>query len=139
MPTSDSVTLGDLVQRGADPNVIALIDCHDVAKPRDYTHGDIDAAAYAVARGLVLEMWTPALMPGYHHLPERTAAAMTDDGYYITGDIMRRDANGFYEFVGHADDMFVCSGENIYPGEVEQMLERHPAIHQRASYSYRMR
>ncbi|WP_089943636.1 class I adenylate-forming enzyme family protein [Candidatus Entotheonella palauensis] len=78
----------------------------------------------------VLEIWTPALMPGYHRLPERTAAAMTDDGYYITGDIMRRDANGFYEFVGRADDMFVCSGENIYPGEVEKMLERHPAIHQ---------
>jgi acyl-CoA synthetase (AMP-forming)/AMP-acid ligase II len=78
----------------------------------------------------VLEMWTPALMPGYHQLPERTAAAMTEDGHYITGDIMRRDANGFYEFVGRADDMFVCSGENIYPGEVEQMLERHPAIHQ---------
>lgn len=78
----------------------------------------------------VLQMWTPALMPGYHQLPERTAAAMTDDGYYITGDIMRRDANGFYEFVGRADDMFVCSGENIYPGEVEKMLERHPSIHQ---------
>ncbi len=78
----------------------------------------------------VLEMWTPALMPGYHQLPERTAVAMTEDGYYITGDIMRRDANGFYEFVGRADDMFVCSGENIYPGEVEKMLERHPAIHQ---------
>ncbi len=78
----------------------------------------------------VLQMWTPALMPGYHQLPERTAAAMTADGYYITGDIMRRDANGFYEFVGRADDMFVCGGENIYPGEVEKMLERHPNIHQ---------
>jgi acyl-CoA synthetase (AMP-forming)/AMP-acid ligase II len=63
-------------------------------------------------------------------LPEKTAAAMTDDGYYITGDIMRRDANGFYYFVGRADDMFVCNGENIYPGEVETMLERHAAIHQ---------
>ena len=78
----------------------------------------------------VLQMWTPALMPGYHNLPEKTAAAMTDDGYYITGDIMRRDANGFYYFVGRADDMFVCNGENIYPGEVETMLERHAAIHQ---------
>ncbi len=36
----------------------------------------------------------------------------------------------FTEFVGRADDMFVCSGENIYPGEVEKMLERHPDIHQ---------
>ncbi|MDH3600917.1 MAG: acyl--CoA ligase [Candidatus Tectomicrobia bacterium] len=78
----------------------------------------------------VLQMWTPALMPGYHQLPQKTAEAMTRDGYYITGDIMRRDQQGFYYFVGRADDMFVCSGENIYPGEVEKMLERHPAIHQ---------
>ena len=51
---------------------------------------------------------------------------MTADGYYHTGDVFRRDADGFYYFVGRADDMFVCGGENIYPGEVEKMLERHP-------------
>jgi acyl-CoA synthetase (AMP-forming)/AMP-acid ligase II len=78
----------------------------------------------------VLQMWTPALMPGYLHLPEKSADVMTDDGYYITGDIMRRDAGGFYYFVGRADDMFVCNGENVYPGEVEKMLECHPAVHQ---------
>ena len=55
---------------------------------------------------------------------------MTADGYYVTGDVMRRDADGFYYFVGRADDMFVCGGENIYPGEVETMLERHPGIRQ---------
>jgi acyl-coenzyme A synthetase/AMP-(fatty) acid ligase len=43
---------------------------------------------------------------------------------------MRRDENGFYYFVGRADDMFVCSGENIYPGEVEKLLERHPQVQQ---------
>jgi len=77
-----------------------------------------------------LELWTPALMRGYHHLPEKTAAVMTEDGYYRTGDVMRRDEHGFYYFVGRADDMFVCGGENIYPGEVERMLERHPDIQQ---------
>ena len=75
-------------------------------------------------------MRCPALMNGYHKLPEATRKAMTPDGYYITGDVFRRDANGFYYFVGRADDMFVCGGENIYPGEVEKMLERHPAMHQ---------
>jgi acyl-CoA synthetase (AMP-forming)/AMP-acid ligase II len=55
---------------------------------------------------------------------------MTPDGYYNTGDLMRRDQHGFYYFVGRADDMFVCNGENVYPGDVEQMLERHPDIHQ---------
>ena len=79
----------------------------------------------------VLEMRCPALMNGYHKLPDVTRKAMTEDGYYRTGDVMRRDAHGFYYFVGRADDMFVCGGENIYPGEVERLLERHPAIQQR--------
>jgi long-chain acyl-CoA synthetase len=79
-----------------------------------------------------LEMACGALMTRYHNLPEVTARVMTPDGYYRTGDVFRRDANGFFFFVGRADDMFVCGGENIYPGEVEKMLERHPAIHQAA-------
>jgi long-chain acyl-CoA synthetase len=78
----------------------------------------------------VLQLRTPALMPGYHNLPEHTATVMTADGYYHTGDSMRRDQHGFFYFVGRADDMFVCNGENVYPGEVEQMLEQHPDIHQ---------
>ena len=78
----------------------------------------------------VLQLRTPALMPGYLNLPAKTAQVMTADGYYVTGDVMRRDADGFYYFVGRADDMFVCGGENIYPGEVEAMLERHPEIRQ---------
>ena len=77
----------------------------------------------------VLEVRCPAVMEGYANLPEATAAVLRD-GWYRTGDRVRRDADGFYFFVGRADDMFVCSGENIYPGEVEAVLERHPAVHQ---------
>jgi acyl-CoA synthetase (AMP-forming)/AMP-acid ligase II len=80
----------------------------------------------------VLQMRCPALMTGYHNLPEATATAITADGYYITGDVFRRDGDGFYYFVGRADDMFVSGGENVYPGEVEAMLERHPDIQQAA-------
>jgi long-chain acyl-CoA synthetase len=80
----------------------------------------------------VLQMRCPALMNGYHNLPEATRAAVTQDGFYITGDVFRRDSDGFYYFVGRADDMFVSGGENVYPGEVEKMLERHPDIHQAA-------
>lgn len=82
--------------------------------------------------GGALEMKCGALMTHYHKLPEVTAKAMTPDGYYRTGDVFRRDQNGFFFFIGRADDMFVCGGENIYPGEVEKMLERHPGIHQAA-------
>ncbi len=76
----------------------------------------------------VLQMRCPALMNGYHKLPEATARVMTPDGFYITGDVFRRDADGFFTFVGRADDMFVSGGENIYPGAVETVLESHPAI-----------
>jgi acyl-CoA synthetase (AMP-forming)/AMP-acid ligase II len=79
-----------------------------------------------------LQMRCGALMTHYHKLPETTAKVMTPDGYYRTSDVFRRDANGFFYFVGRVDDMFVCGGENIYPGEVEKMLERHPDIHQAA-------
>jgi long-chain acyl-CoA synthetase len=78
----------------------------------------------------VLEIKSPALMSGYHKLPEATRDVMTQDGFYITGDIFHRDSNGFYFFVGRTDDMFVCGGENIYPHEIEKMLERHPAVRQ---------
>ena len=78
-----------------------------------------------------LELRTPAVSPGYLNRPEATAKAF-HDGWYRTGDIMRRDDNGFFYFVGREDDMFVCGGENIYPGQVEALLERHPAIMQAA-------
>ena len=77
------------------------------------------------------ELWvrSPGVMSGYHGLPQVNAERLTD-GWYHTGDLMWRDDDGWYFFVGRVDDMFVCAGENIYPDAVEQMLERHPSIHQ---------
>jgi len=83
-------------------------------------------------QGGELHMKCGALMTHYHKLPETTAKVMTPDGYYRTSDVFRRDENGFFYFMGRVDDMFVCGGENIYPGEVEKMLEKHPGIHQAA-------
>lgn len=71
----------------------------------------------------------PGILAAYHNLPEETAKRIRD-GWYHTGDVCRRDADGFYYFVGRTDDMFVCGGENIFPIEVERLLERHPAVHQ---------
>ena len=79
----------------------------------------------------VLEMKCPAVMLGYHNRPD-VPPPLTSDGYYITGDVFRRDADDFHYFVGRTDDMFVSGGENIYPADVERMLERHPAIAQAA-------
>jgi acyl-CoA synthetase (AMP-forming)/AMP-acid ligase II len=71
----------------------------------------------------------PGILIGYHNLPAETAKRIKD-GWYYTGDILKRDADGFYTFVGRTDDMFVCGGENIFPVEVEALLERHPAVNQ---------
>lgn len=76
-----------------------------------------------------LAVRNPGILLAYHNLPDETAKRIRD-GWYYTGDICRRDADGFYYFVGRTDDMFVCGGENIFPIEVESLLERHPAVHQ---------
>jgi acyl-CoA synthetase (AMP-forming)/AMP-acid ligase II len=79
----------------------------------------------------VLEMRCPALMNGYHNRLQ-LAPPFTTDGFYVTGDVFRRDNQGFHYFIGRADDMFVSGGENIYPTDVERMLERHPGVAQAA-------
>jgi long-chain acyl-CoA synthetase len=76
-----------------------------------------------------LEMKSPALMLGYHNRPD-LPPPLTADGFYRTGDVFRRDSDGFFYFLGRTDDMFVSGGENIYPGDVERVLERHPAVAQ---------
>jgi long-chain acyl-CoA synthetase len=76
-----------------------------------------------------LVLKNPGNLMGYHNLPDETAKRLRD-GWYYTGDVCRRDRDGFYWFVGRTDDMFVSGGENIFPGEVEALLQRHPAVHQ---------
>ena len=95
-------------------------------------HGEVTSPP-TVAAEAEGELWVrgPGTLNGYHRLPEVTAERFTD-GWYHTGDTMRRDANGWFFFVGRVDDMFVCGGENVFPGEVEHTLERHPAVHQAA-------
>ena len=77
----------------------------------------------------ILHVSGPGMMNGYHNNPAEMARRLKD-GWFDTGDVVRRDAEGWYYFVGRSDDMFVSSGHNIYPGEVELMLERHPDIEQ---------
>jgi long-chain acyl-CoA synthetase len=77
----------------------------------------------------VLHIRTPALMTGYLNREADTRKRLID-GWYDTGDVMRRDEDGFVFFVGRADDMFQCGGENVYPGEVEKLLGRHPDVAQ---------
>jgi acetyl-CoA synthetase len=67
------------------------------------------------------------LMQGYLDDPERTAEVMRD-GYYHTGDVARRDADGYLTYVGRTDDVFKSSDYRISPFELESVLIEHPAV-----------
>ena len=73
----------------------------------------------------VLQIRSPAMMIGYNNIESKS---ITEDGYFITNDIFKTDQQGFYYFVGRADDMFVSGGNNIYPRQVEEAIEMHPAV-----------
>ena len=69
----------------------------------------------------------PGLAKGYWKLPEVTKKKFRD-GWLYTGDLMRRDEDGFFFFVGRKDDMINVSGENVYPKEIVDILLRHPNV-----------
>ena len=69
----------------------------------------------------------PSITTGYWGQPELTAEAV-ENGWYKSGDIARRDAEGLYYIVDRAKDMIVSGGENIYSAEIENVLSTHPAV-----------
>jgi acyl-CoA synthetase (AMP-forming)/AMP-acid ligase II len=89
----------------------------------------VDEAGKEVGVDEVGELVTrnPGLAKGYWKLPEATAKKFRD-GWLSTGDLMRRDADGYYYFVGRRDDMINVAGENVYPKEVEDILLQHPNL-----------
>ncbi|MEU4221182.1 long-chain fatty acid--CoA ligase [Actinoplanes sp. NPDC026623] len=67
------------------------------------------------------------IMKGYYNRPEATAEVMRD-GWFRTGDLARRDEDGFYYIVDRAKDMIIRGGFNVYPREIEEVLLTHPAV-----------
>ena len=70
----------------------------------------------------------PQVMPGYWQLPDETAAAMTHDGYFRTGDIGIMDETGHVRIVDRKKDMITVSGFKVYPNEVEAVVSSHPGV-----------
>ncbi len=64
---------------------------------------------------------------GYWNKPEATAEALKD-GWFHTGDLTQKDAEGHYRIVGRKKDMFISGGVNIYPAEIERLIETHPRV-----------
>ncbi|UES49431.1 AMP-binding protein [Roseibium aggregatum] len=70
----------------------------------------------------------PNITPGYMDNKEATVATFTVDGWLKSGDIGRRDEDGYYYIVDRIKDMYISGGENVYPAEVEKVLVGHPAV-----------
>jgi acyl-CoA synthetase (AMP-forming)/AMP-acid ligase II len=68
------------------------------------------------------------VMREYYKNPGRTAETIKD-GWLYTGDMAKTDQEGFIWFVERKKDVIICGGENVYPVEVEEVLQRHPKIH----------
>ncbi len=83
-----------------------------------------------VAPGEQGELWfrSPQLMKGYHNKPDATAEAITEDGWFRTGDIGRVDDGGYIFVEDRLKDMIISGGENIYSIEVERVLAEHEAV-----------
>jgi acyl-CoA synthetase (AMP-forming)/AMP-acid ligase II len=84
----------------------------------------------AVPVGQSGEIWVRSeqVMAGYWRKPEATAAAITPDGWYRSGDGGHMDADGYVYVTDRIKDMIISGGENIYPSEVESVLAAHPAV-----------
>ena len=72
----------------------------------------------------------PSLCSGYFNLPDAMAEVLDDEGWFHTGDLARYDEEWYFYIVDRKKDMFISGGENVYPAEIEQVLYRHPAVHQ---------
>jgi malonyl-CoA/methylmalonyl-CoA synthetase len=76
----------------------------------------------ADAAGMI-EVRGPNVFKGYWRMPEKTAAAFREDGFFITGDVGRLDERGYLYIVGRATDLIISGGYNVYPVEVETELD----------------
>jgi len=70
----------------------------------------------------------PQVMAGYWRRPDETAKVMTDDGFFRSGDIGIMDEQGYVRIVDRKKDMILVSGFNVYPNEIEQVVNLHPGV-----------
>jgi malonyl-CoA/methylmalonyl-CoA synthetase len=70
-----------------------------------------------------IEVKGPNVFKGYWRMPEKTAEEFTDDGWFKTGDVGRFDANGYLSIVGRSKDLIISGGYNVYPKEIESVID----------------
>jgi acyl-CoA synthetase (AMP-forming)/AMP-acid ligase II len=90
----------------------------------------VDGQRRALPAGEVGEIAVrgPFLMKGYYGRPEETARVVDREGWYYTSDLAFQDDRGYIHITGRLSEMFKSGGENVYPREVEEVIESHAAV-----------
>jgi len=70
----------------------------------------------------------PNVMKGYYNLPELTASVMDEHGFFRTGDMGQFDADGHLRITGRIKEMLIIAGENVFPREIEEVVNHHPSV-----------
>jgi malonyl-CoA/methylmalonyl-CoA synthetase len=93
-----------------------------------------DKSGKPVAQGEIgmIEVRGPNVFSGYWRMPDKTATAFRDDGFFITGDLGTIDADGYVHIVGRGNDMIITGGFNVYPKEVESLIDSLPGVEESA-------
>lgn len=76
----------------------------------------------------ILEVSGPNVFKGYWEMPQKTQEEFRSDGYFITGDMARKDEHGYITIVGRDKDLIISGGYNIYPKEIEQVIDKIPGV-----------
>ena len=89
-----------------------------------------DDGGQSLPANQVGEIWLkgPMIMKGYYNLPDETAAALTADGFFKTGDLGKFDSDGYLHITGRKKEMIIIAGEKAYPREIEDVLMQHPSV-----------
>ena len=75
-----------------------------------------------------IEVRGPNVFKGYWRMPEKTASELREDGFFITGDLGKIDSDGYVHIVGRNKDLIISGGYNIYPKEIELVLDEQPGV-----------
>ncbi|MDZ7675707.1 MAG: AMP-binding protein [Acidimicrobiales bacterium] len=88
----------------------------------------LDGVELRISVGGVVETRTDGLFLGYWGQPEKTAASFTDDGWFVTGDLGALDTDGRLTLAGREKDLIISGGLNVYPAEIEAVLDEVPGM-----------
>ena len=114
--------------------------------PQEWRHGSVGRPLPRVEQKIVdpsgkrlqtgqdgeICMKGPNIMQGYYRLPDDTAAVMDDEGFFHSGDMGQIDSDGFLYITGRIKEMMIIAGENVFPREIEEVLNAHPSVHDSA-------